>query len=54
MEFLRYSRDVYGQTTLEGISWDLLPVFFYGALAVIVVHLVVTTVTRMKKKDGPS
>ena len=37
---LRYSRDVYGQTKLEGISWDLLPYFFYGALAIILIHLV--------------
>ena len=56
MEILRYSRDVYGQETLQGISWDLLPVFFYGALAIIVVHLIVTTVMRLtrSRKDASS
>jgi hypothetical protein len=38
MEILRYSTDAWGQQTLEGVSWDLLPVFFGAALAFIVLH----------------
>lgn len=38
MDILRLSRDVYGREVLEGVSWDLLPVFFGLGLAVIVVH----------------
>lgn len=38
MEFLRVSRDVYGREVLEGVSWDLLPVFFGLGLAVILIH----------------
>ena len=37
-EILRYGRDVYGRETLEGISWDLIAVFFALGVAVIVVH----------------
>lgn len=40
MELLRVRRDVYGREVLEGISWDLIGVFFGIGLAIIVVHLV--------------
>jgi len=39
-EILRFGRDVYGRETLEGVSWDLIGVFFALGLAVIVVHAV--------------
>jgi hypothetical protein len=38
LEVLRYGRDVYGRAVLEGVSWDLIVVFFGLGLAVIVVH----------------
>jgi hypothetical protein len=38
VEIFRYARDVYGQETLEGISWDLLPVAIGVGVAVIVGH----------------
>lgn len=38
MEVLRYGRDVYGRAVLEGMSWDLIGIFFGLGLAVIVVH----------------
>ena len=40
MEIFRHTRDVYGQETLEGISWDLLPVAIGLGLLVIVGHAV--------------
>jgi hypothetical protein len=40
MELLRTTRNAWGQETLEGISWDLLPVAFWLGIAVIVGHLV--------------
>ena len=40
MEIFRISRDVYGRESLEGMSWDLIGVFFALGLAVIVVHAV--------------
>jgi hypothetical protein len=38
VELVRVSRDVYGQAVLQGLSWDLLWVFFGLGLAVIVAH----------------
>ena len=38
MEVLRYSTDAWGQTVLEGVSWDLLGVFFFAAVAFVVIH----------------
>ena len=39
MEVFRYSSNAWGQRVLEGISWDLLPVFISVGLVTIVVHL---------------
>jgi hypothetical protein len=44
MEIFRMARDVYGQETLEGISWDLLPVAIGIGLLVIVGHAVYSLV----------
>ncbi len=40
MEIFRHARDVYGQETLEGISWDLLPVALGVGLVVIAGHVI--------------
>jgi hypothetical protein len=40
LEVLRFGRDVYGREVLEGVSWELIPVFFALGLGVIVVHAV--------------
>ena len=39
MEFLRHTHNAWGQETLAGISWDLLPVAFGLGIAFIVGHL---------------
>jgi hypothetical protein len=39
VELVRITRDAWGQETLEGISWDLLPVAFGLGLAIIIGHL---------------
>jgi hypothetical protein len=49
MEIFRRSRDVYGQETLEGISWDLLPLAIGIALAVIVGHVIYSLVRGKEK-----
>jgi hypothetical protein len=46
MEIFRMARDVYGQETLEGISWDLLPVAVGIGLLVIVGHVIYSLVRR--------
>jgi hypothetical protein len=38
VEVLRVSRDVYGREVLQGMSWDLLWVFFSLGCALIVGH----------------
>ena len=48
MELFRYTRDMYGQETLQGISWDLLPVFAGVAAVIIVGHLAYKMVTAKK------
>jgi hypothetical protein len=38
VELFRVSRDAYGREVLQGLSWDLIWVFFAAGVAVIVVH----------------
>ena len=38
MEILRISRDIYGREVLQGMSWDLIPVFFGLGCALILGH----------------
>jgi hypothetical protein len=40
VEFLRYTHNAWGQETLQGVSWDLLPVAFGLGVVSIVGHLV--------------
>jgi hypothetical protein len=40
MELFRYSRNVYGQQVLEGISFDLIWLFIGAATTIIIGHLV--------------
>lgn len=46
MEILRYGHDTWGEPVVNGVSWDLLPVFFWAGIAVIVVHLLWRAFTR--------
>lgn len=46
MEIFRYSRNVYGQSTLEGMSFELVWLFIGVATALIVGHLLYAFVTR--------
>lgn len=39
MTLFRASRDVWGQEVLQGMSWDLLPVFFGVGAGFILCHL---------------
>jgi hypothetical protein len=48
VELFRYSRDVYGQQTLEGMSWDLFWVFLGLAVATIVGHMIFKAVIEKK------
>lgn len=38
MEIFRFGRDVYGREVLQGMSWDLIGLFFGLGVAIVVVH----------------
>jgi hypothetical protein len=40
VQILRYGHDSYGESVVNGVSWDLLPVAFWAGVAVIVAHLI--------------
>lgn len=46
MEMTRHGHDAYGETVVNGVSWDLLPVAFWSGIAVIVVHLIWRAISR--------
>jgi hypothetical protein len=48
MELFRYSRNVYGQSTLEGMSFELVWVFIGAAALVIAGHLLWSFFKRSK------
>ena len=53
MEYLRISKDQWGQEVLQGVSWDLLGVFFGAAVAFIAGHvLFVWLMSRKGRKSG--
>ena len=46
MEIFRYSRNVYGQSTLEGMSFDLVWVFIGVAVVVVIGHFLWAFIAR--------
>jgi len=44
------SRNVWGQETLLGLSWDLLPVFFWVGVIIVVSHAAYCWVTARTRK----
>jgi len=49
VEFVRISRDAWGQEVLEGVSWDLLPVAFAIGAIVIIGHAIYRLIKRHRK-----
>jgi len=49
MELFRITHDAWGQETLAGASWDLLPWFVGAAAAFIVLHASWLLVRRLGK-----
>jgi hypothetical protein len=48
MEIFRITRNAWGQETLEGMSWDLLPVAFGLGVAIIIGHLIWRAVLKRR------
>jgi hypothetical protein len=54
VEYLRVTKDQWGQEVLQGVSWDLLGVFFGIAVAFIAGHaLFAWLMMRKRRKSGP-
>ena len=51
MNLVRLGHDPYGESVLNGVSWELLPVAFWAGIAVIVGHLVWRAL-RSRKSGG--
>jgi hypothetical protein len=50
MELFRVSRDIYGREVLQGMSWDLLVVFFGAGCLLIVGHALLHFMLKPKKR----
>lgn len=50
MEIFRVSRNVWGQETVLGLSWDLLPIFFFAGVVIVVSHAAYCRLTAGKRK----
>jgi formate dehydrogenase subunit gamma len=50
MEIFRVSRDVYGREVLQGMSWDLLWVFFVAGVAFVCVHALYSWLLAPKRR----
>jgi hypothetical protein len=50
VELLRFSRDVYGRETLQGMSWDLLWVFVGVGCVLIVGHALYRLILAPKQR----
>jgi len=52
MSIFRMGHDTYGKVVTDGLSWDLLPIVFWAAVAIIVVHAIVYALTSGKRRKG--
>ena len=50
MELVRVSRDIYGREVLQGMSWDLLWVFFGLGVALIAAHALYRLILAPKQR----
>jgi hypothetical protein len=46
MDLFRYSRNAWGQTTLEGVSFDLFWVFLGAAVIFVLCHAIVMAIMQ--------
>ncbi len=48
MEVFRTGPDVWGREVLLGVSWDLLPLFFYAGVVFIVGHMLFSAIRKKR------
>ena len=49
MEFFRVTRDLYGREVLQGMSWDLIGVFFGLGCLLIIGHAIYRSLLASQK-----
>jgi hypothetical protein len=52
MEFVRMSQGIYGQSTIVGAAWDVLPWFAVLGAAIIVLHILAVDVFGRRRHRG--
>jgi hypothetical protein len=52
MSILRYGHDAWGQSIIDGVSWDLLGLAFGAGVAVIVIHAIWRAIGKSGRKGG--
>jgi hypothetical protein len=52
MEIFRKGHDEYGRVLTDGLSWDLLPVAFWAAVVIILVHLIASALTAGRRRGN--
>jgi len=52
MNILRYGHDAWGQSIIDGVSWDLLGLAFGAGVAVIVIHAIWRALGKSVRKGG--
>jgi hypothetical protein len=50
VELLRVSRDIYGREVLQGVSWDLIYVFFALGCVLVIGHAVYRLLLAPKRR----
>lgn len=50
LSLFRYSKNAWGQQVLEGVSWDLLWLFFGAGLLFICLHLIYLRIVRISRR----
>ncbi len=52
MALFRSGHNEYGAQLIDGLSWGLLPIVFWIAIAIIVVHALVSALRPGKNRNG--
>ncbi|MET0292448.1 MAG: hypothetical protein ABW136_08790 [Steroidobacteraceae bacterium] len=51
MSLFRDGHDAYGAPLIDGLSWGLLPIVFWTAVVIIVLHAIVSALTAGKRRN---
>ncbi len=49
VDWLRTTRDAWDQEALQGVSWDLIPIFFGVAVVIVILHALYMWIAAPKR-----